>query len=261
MPTADPAPEITQRFTNRAVAYHAHRPRYTDELIAFLSTKIGLTPEWSVADVGSGTGISAEPFLRNGNAVFGIEPNGEMRAAGERNLAAFPAFRSIDATAEATTLVNASVDLVVAGQAFHWFRREEAAREFARILRPDGWIVLMWNERLADSTPFARAYEAALIEHGLDYTKTDPKKVSGDEAAINAFLGPKCEMQRFRHARPMTLDELVGLAASASYAPLPGHPKHPGLLAALRAAFEDNAVNGTVPMEYEMKVYYARSLI
>ncbi len=263
MPSGDPVarPEPTQRFTDRAVAYHAHRPRYTSELIAFLSAQLGLNPNWVVADVGSGTGISTEPFLQNGNTVFGIEPNAEMRAMGERNLAEYPAFHSIDATAEATTLADASVDLVVAGQAFHWFRREEAAREFARILKAEGWIVLMWNERLADSTAFARAYECALIQHGLDYTKTDPKKVSGDEAAINAFLGPKCEMQRFRHSRPMTFEELVGLASSASYAPLPGHPKHPGLIAALRAAFDDNAVNGAVPMEYELKVYYARSLI
>jgi hypothetical protein len=119
----------------------------------------------------------------------------------------------------------------------------------------------MWNERLADSSLFARAYEDALVQHGLDYTKTDPKKVSGDEEAIHKFLGPKCRMQSFRHSRPMTFEELVGLASSASYAPLPGHPKHPGLIAALRAAFDANAVNGTVPMDYNMKVYYARSLI
>jgi ubiquinone/menaquinone biosynthesis C-methylase UbiE len=263
MPDGDTAapPEPTQRFTDRASAYHAHRPRYTGELIAFLASKIGLVPDWVVADIGSGTGISAEPFLLNGNTVFGIEPNVEMRAMGERNLAEYPAFHSVAATAETTTLADASVDLVIAGQAFHWFRRDEAAREFARILRPGGWIVLMWNERLADSSPFARAYENALIQHGLDYTKTDPKKVSGDEKAINEFLGPKCQMQTFQHSRSMTFEDLVGLASSASYAPLPGHPKHRGLIAALRAAFDASAVHGTVPMEYILKVYYARSLI
>ena len=252
------SPEVTQRFTDRAVAYHANRPRYTGDLISFLTATIGLAPSWIVADLGSGTGISAEPFLRNGNSVFGIEPNAEMRAMGEQNLAGYPAFHSIAATAEATTLANASVDLVIAGQAFHWFRREEAAREFARILRPDGWIGLMWNERLANSSPFARAYEDALLQHGLDYARTDPKKVSGDEAAIHQFLGPKCQMKRFRHSRPMSFEDL---ASSASYAPLPGHPKHPGLIAALRAAFDANAVGGTVPMDYELKVYYARGLI
>src|SRR5829696_5895797 len=106
-----------ERFTNRATAYHAHRPRYSSDLISLLIGKIGLSPAFLVADVGSGTGISAEPLLRNGNTVYGIEPNAHMRAVAEATLRDQPAFHSIAATAEATSLPDAAIDLVVAGQA------------------------------------------------------------------------------------------------------------------------------------------------
>ena len=253
--------DSTRRFDGRAAAYHAHRPRYSPRLLQLLATECGLTERSVIGDIGSGTGILTELFLGNGNDVHAIEPNGAMRQVAEENLGGNVRFHSVEATAEDTGLPPGSVDFVVAGQAFHWFRREQAAREFARILRPDGWIVLVWNERLANSTPFAAAYEQALLEHGIDYGTMDPKKVSGDAAAINEFLGPRCRVEALMHSKEMRFEELVGLAASASYAPLPGHPKHRGLIAALHAAFDAHAVNGTVPLDYEMKVYYARSLI
>jgi SAM-dependent methyltransferase len=246
-----------ERFTHRATAYHAHRPRYPSDLISLLTAEAGLTRGSVVADVGSGTGLSAEPFLRNGNTVYGIEPNAEMRATAEANLGGHAGFHSVAGTAEATTLTDASVDLIVAGQAFHWFDRLRAGREFARILRAGGWIALVWNERLTGTTPFAAAYEDVLIQHSIDYTAMDPKKVSGNAEAIAAFLGANARLVSFRHRAPATLAHLVGLLASASYAPLPGHPKYAGMLEALEHAFAENEENGTVPLDYEMKVYFA----
>src|SRR5688572_8831952 len=127
---------VQERFTDRATAYHAHRPRYTADLLSLLTAEAGLTQTSTVADIGSGTGISAEPFLQNGNTVYGIEPNADMRAVAEMTLREWPTFQSVNATAEATSLADASIDLIVAGQAFHWFDRAKAAAEFARILRP-----------------------------------------------------------------------------------------------------------------------------
>ncbi len=108
-----------------------------------LREECGLTGASVVADVGSGTGILSRLFLKNGNRVFGVEPNREMREAGERLLGGYASFTSVPGTAEATTLRNGSVDLVTAGQAFHWFQAEETRREFARVLRPGGWAVLI----------------------------------------------------------------------------------------------------------------------
>ena len=163
----------TVRFSTRVENYVRYRPGYPDAVLAWLRAECDLTPAAVVADIGSGTGKLAELFLRNGNRVFGVEPNREMREAGEGMLAGFPNFVSVDGAAEATTLPAASVDFVTAGQAFHWFDRQTARREFARILKPGGWVVLVWNERRSDS-PFLRDYEALLREFASEYEQVPP---------------------------------------------------------------------------------------
>src|SRR4051812_34197437 len=146
--------DSTTRFSSRVNAYMRTRPDYPAEILDTLKQDCGLTESSVIADIGSGTGILSRMFLSNGNTVYGVEPNREMREAGEKLLSpAYPQYQSIAATAETTSLPNASVDFVTAGQAFHWFDRGKCRVEFARILRPHGWVALVWNERLTDSTP------------------------------------------------------------------------------------------------------------
>ena len=147
----------TQRFTSRVEHYVRYRPSYPRDLLDLLETRCGLSSASVVADVGSGTGILSELFLENGNRVIGIEPNKEMREAAERRLRRHPRFTSVAGTAEATTLDDASADFVAAGQAFHWFDPERARTEFSRILKPGGWVVLAWNLRRKEATPFLPA--------------------------------------------------------------------------------------------------------
>src|SRR5687768_7090137 len=149
----------TARFSDRVADYVRTRPGYPAGVLDLLRAETGLTAGMTVADVGSGTGLSAEMFLKNGNPVIGVEPNADMRAFGDALLAAYPNFRSVAGTAEETTLPDRSVDLVVAGQAFHWFDRARARAECRRILRPGGFVALLWNTRRVDATPFLRAYE------------------------------------------------------------------------------------------------------
>ena len=155
MPT-DP----TARFSNRVDDYVRYRPSYPAGVLEILRAEVGLTPASIIADVGSGTGISAELFLRNGNTVYAVEPNDAMRHAAERLLGGYHAFHSVNGRAEATTLPDASIDLSLAAQAFHWFDVPKARAEWQRILRPDGWAVLVWNTRRTDTSPFLRAFVA-----------------------------------------------------------------------------------------------------
>lgn len=111
----------TTRFSNRVEQYVKYRPPYPKEIIPFLETTLSFTPSFIIADVGSGTGISSKLFLDYGNTVYAIEPNKEMRNKAEESLQQFDSFISIKATAEETTLADAGVDMIVAGQAFHWF--------------------------------------------------------------------------------------------------------------------------------------------
>src|SRR5271170_3464981 len=121
MSTGTTASDSKQRFSNRVGDYVRYRPGYPRAVLDLLRDECGLTPKSVVADIGSGTGILTQMLLENGNLVYGVEPNAEMRAAGEEFLAAHPKFRSVAASAEATKLPDASVDLIVAAQAFHWF--------------------------------------------------------------------------------------------------------------------------------------------
>src|SRR5687768_16300575 len=152
------------RFSSRAEAYAKYRPCYPAGVVETLKSECGLTTDSVVADVGSGTGILTELLLKNGNRVFGIEPNEAMRVFAEEALKDYPQFESVDGSAEATALPDDTMDIVVAAQAFHWFDREKTKREFTRILKPNGWVALIWNERRLDTTPFLRAYENLLLQ-------------------------------------------------------------------------------------------------
>jgi SAM-dependent methyltransferase len=221
-----------------------------------LVQECGLTLAHVVADVASGTGIWTRALLEDGNAVFGIEPNADMRQAGERLLAGFPRFTSIDGTAEATTLPDASVDFVTAAQAAHWFDRERSRREFVRILKPGGWLVLLWNERLTDTTPFLRDYEQLLLTYGTDYAEVRHERTTD---AVNEFFDPAPFQERvFAMRQEFDYAGIEGRLLSSSYVPGPGHPKYEPMLAELRRIFELHAVNGRAAFEYKTRVYFGR---
>jgi SAM-dependent methyltransferase len=232
-----------------------YRPSYPRAILNLLKTECDLTSASVVADVGSGTGILSELFLQNANRVFGVEPNHEMRKAGERMLERYPRFTSVAATAEATTLDDACVDFVTAGQAFHWFEVERSRAEFGRILRPGGWVVVIWNARRWTTTPFLAAYERLLREHGTDYEQVE----HGRSAAgmVGEFFGPvEYEMEVFDNAQTFDLDGLKGRLLSSSYVPGPGEPGSEAMLREAEELFREHQTNGKVTFEYDTKVYY-----
>ena len=147
-----------QRFSGRVEDYARYRPGYPRGVLDLLTSECGLTRDAVVADVASGTGLLAELFLENGNRVFGVEPNSEMRRAGERYLEGYELFTSVAGAAEATTLETSSVDFVVVGQAFHWFDPGPTRAEFVRVLRPGGWVALLWNDIRGGASPFLADY-------------------------------------------------------------------------------------------------------
>src|SRR3954466_13171447 len=173
--------QATERFSNRVENYARYRPSYPRAVVECLRANCRLTERAVIADVGSGTGILAEMFLRNGNAVYGVEPNRQMREAGERLLREYERFQSVAGTAEETTLAQASVDFVTAGQAFHWFDQAQAKAEFKRILKPPGWVALVWNERPENSTPFAQEYGRLLRSYATDYELVNHKRLQREE--------------------------------------------------------------------------------
>jgi SAM-dependent methyltransferase len=251
-----PASNATSRFSDRVDNYVRYRPGYPPQVIETLKKECGLMPSHLVVDVASGTGIWTKMLLENGNAVNGVEPNLEMRQAAERSLAGFPQFTSIDGKAKATTLPDASVEFVTAAQAAHWFDRERARREFMRILKPGGWLVLLWNEREVDTTPFLGDYEQLLLTYGTDYEEVRHERTTD---AVNEFFDPSPYVER---VYPMRQDfdyaGLEGRLLSSSYAPGPVHPKHEPMLRELRRIFEEHAAGGRVAFDYKTRVYFGQ---
>jgi SAM-dependent methyltransferase len=249
-----PAPDPTARFSDRVADYVRTRPGYPPAVLDILRAEAGLTPATVVADIGSGTGLSAEMFLKNGNPVLGVEPNADMRAAAESLLAGYPYFRSVAGTAEATTLAAASVDVVVAGQAFHWFDVPKARAEFGRILRPGGFVALMWNTRRLDTTPFLRAYEDLLQRFGTDYREVVHTNI--DRAALAGFFGPRGFREfKLDNVQVFDRDGVWGRLRSSSYTPPPGHPNFEPMLRELDRIFDAYNDGGRVRFEYETEVY------
>ena len=243
------------RFSDRVADYVKYRPSYPAEAIDAIARIAGLSPGARVADVGAGTGISARLFLERGFRVFGVEPNAAMRAAAEEYLAGFPEFTSVEGTAEATGLSDASADLAIAAQAFHWFRKDAARAEMLRVVLPPHWVALIWNERLTD-TPFLRDYEAALGEHAIDYATVDHRNV--DEAAIARFFGGPVQKLEFPNAQRFDREGFLGRALSSSYVPQRGHPKHEGMMNALDRIFAAHEKDGVVDFRYVTSVHIGK---
>jgi len=246
----------TQRFSNRVDNYLRHRPSYPAEAISLLQRECGLNPECVVADIGSGTGKLTELMLPHAKAVFAVEPNREMREAAERLLGSQPNFTSVNGTAEATTLPDKSIDLIVVGQAFHWFEPEETRTEFKRILKPQGFVALIWNDRLTDTTPFLNSYETLLRGLGTDYEKVNHRNV--DAPKMKAFFGNQPELRTFPYSQPFDYEGLKGRLLSSSYAPAEGEPGGSEMLNQLRRIFEAHQQNGRVSFDYSTLVYHAQ---
>ncbi len=251
-----PASNATSRFSDRVDNYIRYRPRYPAEALEVLQQECGLEPGHVVADIASGTGIWTRTLLENGNPVSGVEPNADMRRAGDRLLESFPKFTSVAGTAEATTLPDSSVDFVTAAQAAHWFKREPARREFTRIMKPGGWLVLLWNERITDATPFLRDYEQLLLKYGTDYEDVRHERTT---ESVNEFFDPAPFWERvFPMRQEFDYAGLEGRLLSSSYAPGAGHPKHAPMLEELRRIFDQHTSNGSVEFDYKTRVYFGR---
>lgn len=247
----------TARFTERVADYAAHRPTYPPDVIDLLAKEGILRPGQVVADVGSGTGILTAMLLAHGNTVHAVEPNAAMAEEAAASLGSDPRFHAVAGRAEATLLPDAACDVVTAAQAFHWFDIESTRREFARILRPGGAVVLIWNIRRTDTTPFLREYEALLQRFALDYRKISAGWA--DEAAIGRFFAPGgFEARRIENRQVFGFDGLRGRLLSSSYAPPAGHPQHEPMVAELRRLFDRHQDAGQVAFDYDTHVYWGR---
>lgn len=245
----------TERFGALVEDYDKYRPTYPDAAMDYLALRLGPPAETTVADVGSGTGISTKPLLDRGYCVIAVEPNANMRAAAENRFHAHPGFRSVAGGAENTGLPDASVDAIIAAQAFHWFDKPAAQREFLRIHRGNGPVAILFNERLTDASDFLRGFEDTLLQHSIDYTQVNHANLK-PEVFDNFFA--HYERTCFPNEQRVDLDGMLGRVRSCSYVPHPGDEGWPALEAAMVALFNAHQRDGRVAILHETQVYVGR---
>jgi SAM-dependent methyltransferase len=249
------AADSKQRFSNRVDDYVRHRPGYPRVILDVLRVECRLRPESIVADIGSGTGILTKLLLENGNLVYGVEPNAAMREAGEEFLRKYSRFRSVAGSAETSTLPGATIDLVVAGQAFHWFDRRAARAEFVRVLKARGRVALIWNERDVNSSPFMREYEELLQRHGTDYSKI--QHVYSEQAGLNEFFAPReVHAREFENKQVVDWDGMKGRLLSASYAPKQSEAGHEAMIEDFKGLFAAHRARDRVTIQYRTRIYW-----
>lgn len=245
----------TKRFSKRVENYMKYRPMYPAAVLDCLRDECGLIETAVLADIGSGTGILTKLFLENGHLVYGVEPNQEMRQAAEKFLDSYPNFRSVNGTAEFTTLPTHSIDLITAGQAFHWFNVQKARQEFLRILKPDGYVALVWNERKSQTGGFMEEFEALLNQYAISYSDV---KQTGSYVDIVPFFGGEVQTRVFANKQVFNWEGLRGRFLSSSYAPLPEHPNHYPMITSLGELFEKWQKNGRIDFDYETQLFWGQ---
>lgn len=248
--------DSTKRFTTRVDDYVKYRPHYPEAIINYLQQNYEWSKDMVLADIGAGTGISSALFLHAGYTVIAVEPNKEMREKSVELLQDYPAFTAIDGTAEHTGLVASSVDAVISGQAFHWFDPEKAKAEFRRILKTNGTIALIWNERKTTSD-FEQEYDELIRKHGTNYVELQHRNI--DDQHIGAFFSPEVfHLEHFENAQVFDFEGLRGRLVSSSYMPLQGDAGYAPMIADLEQLFKKYQKHNSITIQYDTKLYVGK---
>lgn len=242
-----------QRFSKTVDNYIKYRPHYPKAVITLLQEKCHLNKNDIIADIGSGTGIFSKLLLENGNTVHAIEPNTAMREAAESYLSEYPQLNSINASSEQTSLADNSVYIITAAQAFHWFDKSKVHQEFSRILKADGYLVLLWNLRL-NRPGIMQGYEDLLQKFGTDYQDVCAEGVT--EKSIEDFFSPnQVEIISIAHTAVFDWDGFKGRLLSCSYVPKSGDNNFSAMLDYAETLFKKYQKENVVHFEYETKIY------
>jgi len=250
-----PSLKPTERFSGRVEAYRRYRSAYSREIIPVLQERCALTSDSIVADIGAGTGMLAELFLENGNRVFAVEPNTDMRAACEELVERYPRLTCVDGTAENTGLSDQSIDFVTVGRAIHWFDQDKCRYEFARILRDGGWILLAGQGPHQRTEPVARDFRTILENHCIDFARLR-QRYDIEAAVRRLFAGGDFQEAEFHDTEEMTYEDLEGFMLSLSVTPQPDYPGFPAMQRALHEYFARHESGGKLRMPTTCKIHF-----
>ena len=242
--------ENTKKFTGKAAAYSKYRPDYPSAYIDYLMQSNSLNLDSTIADIGSGTGILTQQLLDKGFQVHAVEPNDNMRIEAETKLKNYPNFISHNASAEHTGLSNNSIDLITAAQAFHWFDKTLFKIEAKRILKKDGNVSLVFNNRILsdpliiENATICRTYCPGFkgFSNGIFNNNKEFQRV------IQGFYKDKFEYREFEHPIPFHLDGFIGRNLSSSFSISSNDENYMNFIDALTELFYKYSKDGVLMM-------------
>jgi ubiquinone/menaquinone biosynthesis C-methylase UbiE len=251
--------DTKNRFSEKVNNYVKYRPHYPKTLIEFMEQEYLLKKEYKIGDIGAGTGKFTELLLQHGYSVFAVEPNLPMLDACKEAYGHFKQLICIEGSSETTNLSDQSVDLITTAQAFHWFKIEETKTEWKRVLKPDRYVVLIWNSRLKgeNASRFQRNYEDFVTKFGKEYTKMQENFQVQEKINI---LYEKNGYQEFHtpYAQYLDFNSLKGRALSSSYMPQPENEIYSEMIFALKELFDKHQVENRVTIDYDTELYYGK---
>jgi ubiquinone/menaquinone biosynthesis C-methylase UbiE len=237
----------TKRFSTKAEKYVEYRPDYPSELIQYFNNTINLKGK-CIADVGAGTGILTKLLLDNGNMVFAIEPNDNMRVNGMKFLHDYKGVTFVASNAERIQLRDECADVVMVAQAFHWFDASKAAKEFSRILKKDGYTILLWNELNNDEDGFNKEYQKLFNLYSEEY-RTIKHEIEL-EVIENAFWPNKLEQIIFDNRQVLERSQFIGRLLSSSFSPNEADATYLNFLNDADLIFKKFQKDGFITIEY-----------
>lgn len=245
---------MIENFTGKADLYSKFRPSYPNEYINYLLSENQLDEGSFIADIGSGTGILTKLLLEKKLNVLAIEPNDDMREEAEKTLKVYDQYKSINATAENTSLIDNSVDLITVAQAFHWFDKEKFRLECKRILKENSKVSLVWNSKDLTS-PLMIELQEICIETCPKFKGFSGGIEDMPDVYNQFFKNGIYETTVYRTDLEMDLEGFLGRNLSSSFSPLRREKEFESYHAALTNLFIKYSLNGKIIYPYITKSY------